>query len=161
MIAASSPRAASRMLAALALSGATVFAQPQPPAGAAAQAPWGGVAPLSMPIPPAGKLVAITNATILTASHGTIEKGTILIRDGKIAAIGANVTVPAGAVIIDGTGKFVTPGIIDAHSHSSLEGINEGTESVTSEALTPGKQAKFRTTISGVGVVAYKYAFVN
>ncbi|HLA90782.1 MAG TPA: amidohydrolase family protein [Gemmatimonadaceae bacterium] len=92
-----------------------------------------GVAPFTMPIPPAARLVAITNATILTASHGTIQRGTILIRDGKIAEVGSNVAVPAGAQVIDGTGKFVTPGIIDAHSHSSLEGINEGSSSVTAE----------------------------
>ncbi|MCC7131214.1 MAG: amidohydrolase [Gemmatimonadales bacterium] len=90
-------------------------------------------APLTGPVPPAGKLVAITNATIMTASHGTIPKGTVLIRDGKIAAVGANVTIPAGAEIIDGTGRYVTPGIIDAHSHSMAEGINEGTQSVTAE----------------------------
>ena len=45
---------------------------------------------VSLPIPAAGKLVAITNATIMTASNGTIEKGTIVIRDGKIAAVGAD-----------------------------------------------------------------------
>jgi imidazolonepropionase-like amidohydrolase len=92
-----------------------------------------GSGPLGIPIPPAGTLVAITNATILTASHGTIERGTILIRDGKIAAVGTNVQVPPGARVIDGTGRFVTPGIIDAHSHSASEGINEGTESVTAQ----------------------------
>ena len=54
---------------------------------------------VSLPIPAAGKLVAITNATIMTASNGTIEKGTIVIRDGKIAAVGADVPVPAGAKI--------------------------------------------------------------
>ena len=97
------------------------------------QAPASPNAPLAIPIPPAGTLVAIRNATILTASHGTIERGTILIRDGKIAAVGTNVEVPAGARIIDGTGRFVTPGIIDAHSHSASEGINEGTESVTAQ----------------------------
>jgi imidazolonepropionase-like amidohydrolase len=89
--------------------------------------------PLVMPIPAAAKLVAITNATILTAAKGTIQKGTILIRDGKIAAVGADVTVPAGAQIIDGTGRFVTPGIIDAHSHAAAEAINEGTNSITAE----------------------------
>ena len=88
--------------------------------------------PLGLPIPQAGTLVAITNATILTASNGTIEKGTIVIRDGKIAAVGADVAVPTGAKVIDGTGKYVTPGIIDAHSHSAAEAINEGTLSITS-----------------------------
>ena len=96
-----------------------------------AQAPAAPV--LGVPIPPAGTLVAITNATIITASHGTIENGTVLIRNGKIAAVGANVTVPAGARIIDGKGKYVMPGIIDAHSHSAGEAINEGTRSITAQ----------------------------
>jgi imidazolonepropionase-like amidohydrolase len=88
---------------------------------------------LSYPIPPAARLVAITNATIMTASNGTIPKGTIVIRDGKIAAVGANVSVPAGAQVIDGNGKFVIPGIVDAHSHSAAEAINEGTQSITAQ----------------------------
>ena len=87
---------------------------------------------VSLPVPEAGKLVAITNATIMTAAGATIPKGTIVIRDGKIAAVGADVAVPAGAKVIDGTGKYVTPGIIDAHSHSAAEAINEGTLSITS-----------------------------
>jgi len=88
---------------------------------------------LAMPIPAAATLVAITNATILTASHGTIENGTIVIRNGKIAAVGKDVAVPAGAQVIDGKGKFIMPGIIDAHSHSAGEAINEGTRSVTAQ----------------------------
>ncbi len=86
---------------------------------------------LKVDIPPAGTLVAITNATILTASHGTIENGTIIVRNGKIAAVGKNLAVPVGAQVIDGKGKFVMPGIIDAHSHSGSEGINEGSRSNT------------------------------
>jgi imidazolonepropionase-like amidohydrolase len=89
--------------------------------------------PLSLPPPPAGTLVAITNANIMTASHGTIMNGTILIRNGKIAEVGTNVQVPSGARIIDGRGKWVTPGIIDAHSHTAAEAINEGTQSITAE----------------------------
>lgn len=88
---------------------------------------------LSYPIPPAGRLVAITNATIMTAAKGTIPKGTILIRDGKITAVGPNVSVPAGAQVIDGDGKYVIPGIVDAHSHSAAEAINEGTQSITAQ----------------------------
>jgi imidazolonepropionase-like amidohydrolase len=94
-----------------------------------AQAPT----PYSIPIPPPAHLVAITNATILTVSHGTIARGTIVIREGKIAAVGADVAVPAGAQVIDGAGKYVMPGIIDEHSHSAAEAINEGTSSVTAE----------------------------
>ncbi len=88
---------------------------------------------LKMEIPAAGTLVAVTNATIITASHGTIDKGTIIIRNGKIAALGKDLAVPAGAQVIDGTGKYVMPGIIDEHSHSSGEAINEGTRSVTAQ----------------------------
>jgi imidazolonepropionase-like amidohydrolase len=80
-------------------------------------------------------LVAIVGGTILTVGpQGTIEKGTVLIRDGKIAAVGRDVQVPAGATVIDATGRFVMPGIIDAHSHTAVEeGVNECTESVTAE----------------------------
>jgi imidazolonepropionase-like amidohydrolase len=77
--------------------------------------------------------VLIKNATIMTASHGTIENGSILIRDGKIAAVGKDSEVQASpnARVIDATGMFVTPGLIDAHSHSALDDINEGALSVT------------------------------
>src|SRR5437763_11593922 len=55
----------------------------------------------------------IRNATIMTAAGPTIEKGSVLLRDGKIAAVGTSVTAPADALIIEGTGKYVTPGSID------------------------------------------------
>jgi imidazolonepropionase-like amidohydrolase len=77
-------------------------------------------------------VVAIRNATLVTVSHGTINNGTIVMRDGKIAALGTNVQVPAGATVVDGTGKFVTPGIIDAHSHIGNDAINEGATAVSS-----------------------------
>jgi imidazolonepropionase-like amidohydrolase len=77
-------------------------------------------------------LVAIRNATIVTVTRGTINNGTIVMRDGKIAAVGANVQVPAGATVVDGTGKFVSPGIIDAHSHIANDAINEGATTVSS-----------------------------
>lgn len=77
--------------------------------------------------------ILIKNATIMTASHGVIEGGSILIRDGKIAAVGKNGEVRAGANarVIDATGMYVTPGLIDAHSHSALDSVNEGALSVT------------------------------
>jgi imidazolonepropionase-like amidohydrolase len=92
------------------------------------------VAALCVPAGLAAQDIAIRNATIITIANGDIQNGTILVRGGKIAAVGTNVTVPAGVRVIDGTGKFVMPGIIDAHSHAALEnGINEGSESVTPE----------------------------
>ena len=78
--------------------------------------------------------IAIRNATIATITNGDIQNGTIVVQKGKITAVGANVQIPAGIKVIDGTGKFVMPGIIDAHSHAALEnGINENSESVTPE----------------------------
>lgn len=78
---------------------------------------------------------AIVGATILTVSPaGNIEKGTVLIQGGRITAVGADVKVPAGANVIDGAGRFVMPGIIDAHSHTAIEdNVNECTDSVTAQ----------------------------
>src|SRR3990172_5593041 len=76
--------------------------------------------------------VAIRGGTILTVTGGTIENGTVLIRDGKIAAVGTDVSIPAEAKLIDASGEFVMPGIIDAHSHIAAESINEGSVSVSS-----------------------------
>ena len=87
-----------------------------------------------LPAALAAQDIAIRNATIITITGGDIENGTIVVRNGKISAVGRNVNVPTGIRVIDGTGKFVMPGIIDAHSHAALEnGINEGSESVTPE----------------------------
>ena len=92
------------------------------------------IALLCAPVVMAAQDVAIRNATLITIARGDIPAGTIVVRGGKITAVGANVAIPAGMRVIDGTGKFVMPGIIDAHSHAALEGgINEGSESVTPE----------------------------
>lgn len=81
--------------------------------------------------PEASRDVVIRNATLLTVTHGRIPNGSLLIRDGKIAAVGANVSAPAGAQVIDAGGKYVTPGIIDAHAHIALDGdVNEATSPV-------------------------------
>ena len=76
--------------------------------------------------------VLIKNATVLTAARGTLQGTDILIRGGKIVRIGNGLAAGASAKVIDATGKYVTPGIIDAHSHSMVSAINEGTHSVTS-----------------------------
>lgn len=85
--------------------------------------------------PDASPVILIQNATILTVSHGTIENGAILIKDGKIAEVGPSIKAPAGAKVIDAAGQFVMPGIIDCHSHIAIEGgVNEGSVSVSSIA---------------------------
>lgn len=63
---------------------------------------------------------ALTNVRIVTAPGRVIERGTILTRDGRIAAVGANVTVPAGVVRLDLTGHTVFPGLIDAATSVGL-----------------------------------------
>jgi imidazolonepropionase-like amidohydrolase len=70
---------------------------------------------LYQPLP--SQTVLITNATVLTAAGERIERGSVLIAGGKIAAVGASLAPPAGATVVDAAGKWVTPGIIDAHSH--------------------------------------------
>jgi len=96
-----------------------------------------GSSPVSRATPPAdaGSVILIQNATILTVSHGIIENGSILIKDGKIADVGSSIKAPTGARLIDATGQFVMPGIIDCHSHIAIEGgVNEGSVSVSSIA---------------------------
>lgn len=81
-----------------------------------------------------GEGLLIKNATILTVTQGTIEKGSILILRGKIKAVGKDVEVPDAVRVIDATGRYVMPGIIDSHSHMGIEGgINEATGQVTPE----------------------------
>jgi imidazolonepropionase-like amidohydrolase len=78
--------------------------------------------------------VLIKNATVWTnEKDGKLENTDVLVRNGKIAQIGKN--LPAGSArVIDGTGKHLTPGIIDEHSHIAIsKGVNEGSQSVTSE----------------------------
>jgi imidazolonepropionase-like amidohydrolase len=92
------------------------------------------------PIP--ARPTLIRNATILTAAGPVIQNGSLLLRDGKVAAVGANVQAPSDAVIIDANGKWVTPGIIDTHSHmgvysspgiAALQDGNEMTDPVTAQ----------------------------
>jgi imidazolonepropionase-like amidohydrolase len=84
----------------------------------------------------------IRGATIMTAAGDVIANGELLMVDGKISAVGADVDAPAGAIVIDARGKFVTPGIIDTHSHlgvyaspgvSAHSDGNEATDPVTAD----------------------------
>lgn len=85
--------------------------------------------------PDAAPVILIQNATILTVTKGTMERGSILIKDGRIAEVGPSIKAPKDATVIDAEGKFVTPGIIDCHSHIAIEGgVNEGSISVSSIA---------------------------
>src|SRR5437879_5387451 len=82
--------------------------------------------------------VVIRNATILTATGQEIANGSILFKDGRIVAVGPRVESPADAVVVDGTGKYVTPGLIDDHSHLGVYAApGTDAESDGNEATTP------------------------
>ena len=112
--------------------------------------------PADAVVPPAPAAIVIQNATILTVSHGTIEHGSILIVNGKIAEVGQSVHAPKDAQVIDGAGQFVMPGIIDCHSHIAVDGsVNEGGMSVSSianiaEVLNPDDISIYRDLAGGV-----------
>jgi imidazolonepropionase-like amidohydrolase len=83
----------------------------------------------------ATETIAIRGGTVITVGpQGTIANATVLIRDGRIAAVGTDVAVPAAARVIDASGRYVVPGLIDAHSHTAVEGgVNECTDAVTAQ----------------------------
>ena len=108
----------------------------------------------------------IRNATLLTITHGTLENSDILIRRGKIAAIGKGLKAAANARLIDAAGKYVMPGIVDCHSHSMLDAINEGTLSVTSmvrtrDVLNPNDVDLYRELAGGVTTINILHGSAN
>jgi imidazolonepropionase-like amidohydrolase len=87
--------------------------------------------------PFSSRTVVIRNASILTAAGPLIRNGAVLLRDGKVAEVGAAVTAPADAQVIDAAGKYVTPGIIDDHSHlgvysaPGVDALSDGNEATS------------------------------
>jgi imidazolonepropionase-like amidohydrolase len=112
-------------------------------------------------------VMLIKNATVLTITKGTIQHGSILVRDGKIAEVGTNISAPAGANVIDATGLFVMPGIIDCHSHIAIQGgVNEGSVSDSSMAnildvLNPADPDIYRDLAGGVTVANVLHGSAN
>jgi imidazolonepropionase-like amidohydrolase len=118
----------------------------------------------SSPAPAAATL--IKNATIMTVTKGTMAGSDILLQNGRIAAIGKNLTPPAGATVIDATGKYVSPGIIDPHSHMMSDATNEGTLSVTSmvriqDVLNPTAVNIYRALAGGVTTINVLHGSAN
>ncbi len=113
-------------------------------------------------------MLAIVNGRVLTITQGTLEPGTVLIEDGRISQVGTDVQIREDAEIIDASGKWVTPGFIDAHSHIGLFGEpsteatadgNEATEPVTPQlrgidSLNPQDPA-FQDVVSAGVTAAY------
>ncbi len=110
--------------------------------------------------------VLIRNATVLTVTNGTLEDTDILISDGIIAEIGTNLRAPRGVEEVDATGKFVMPGIIDAHAHIALSSVNEGTSPVTAEVsmedvTNPYSLGIYRASAGGVTVSHIMHGSAN
>ena len=112
-------------------------------------------------------VLAIVGGTVLTMAGETIENGTVVVRDGRIAEVGSGVRPPGGAHVIDAGGGYVIPGIFDAHSHiSTAEGINEGSLAVTSMAriedvVDPTDIAIYRALAGGVTTVNVLHGSAN
>jgi imidazolonepropionase-like amidohydrolase len=121
---------------------------PRPPTQPPAAPQQTGAAPLVANVyestykPFPSRTTVIRNATILTAAGPIIERGSILLQGGQVVALGPSVNAPADALVIDAAGKWVTPGIIDTHSHmgvyaapgiESLQDGNEATSPNTAE----------------------------
>lgn len=101
--------------------------------------------------------VLIKNGTVITITDGTLENTDVLIRDGKIAKIGQDLRSPSGIEVVDAAGKYVMPGIIDAHSHIALDAVNEATSPVTAQvwvgdALDPFDISIYRALAGGVTI---------
>lgn len=117
--------------------------------------------------PDAPSVILIQDATILTVSHGTIEHGSILIKDGKIAEVGKSIKAPKDAQVFDAAGQYVIPGIIDCHSHIAIDGsVNEGSISVssmanTADVLNPDDIDIYRDLAGGVTVANILHGSAN
>ena len=100
--------------------------------------------------------VVIKNAIVMTATHGNIQNGSVWIHDGKIRAVGGNIDMPYAATVIDAGGKYLTPGIVDSHSHIALDDdVNEATSPVTphmmmKDAFDYQDKAIYRALAGGV-----------
>ena len=153
------------------------------------KAQGGGTAPHSTPLPPgegggtlevrpapareagpvaAPPAVVVRGATVWTQGPaGILEGADLLVAGGRIVAVGKGLAAPAGALEVDGRGKHVTPGIIDAHSHTAIDGnVNEGTHNVTAEVrirdvLDPLDVAIYRELAGGTTVANVLHGSAN
>lgn len=99
----------------------------------AANYPLGAHGVASLPVQPAA--VLFRNATVWTSgSQRVIERGSVLVQRGKIVAVGRELAAPADAIVVDASGKHITAGLIDCHSHTASDGgINEVGQAITAE----------------------------
>ncbi|MGH7480831.1 MAG: amidohydrolase family protein, partial [Longimicrobiales bacterium] len=112
------------------------------------------------------EVTLIRGATIFTVTNGRIEGGDVLIREGRIAAVGTDVDAPGDARIVDATGMYVMPGIIDAHSHIAADAINEGSVAVSAmvgirDVIDPEDESIYRAVAGGVTSINLLHGSAN
>lgn len=111
--------------------------------------------------------VLVRNATIWTSGpQGRLENADLLVRAGKVVQVGQRLTAPAGAVIIDGTGKHVTPGLIDPHTHTGVSAVNESGFAIVPEVqmgdvLTHNNIWMYRQLAGGLTTQMIKHGSAN
>jgi len=96
-------------------------------------APLAAAQPAPNPGAPERGDLLIRGATVLTVTQGTLENADVLVRDGRIAQVGPGIAPPRGVRVVDASGLYLMPGIVDAHSHIALSSVNEATSPVTAE----------------------------
>ena len=101
---------------------------------------WSGVLlALVVAVPAEAQVVAITNGTVYPVSSPKLEHATVLLRDGRIAAVGRNIAVPADATVVDAAGKWITPGLIHAGNSLGLRLTDSGAQEETQEDVVLGE----------------------
>jgi N-acetylglucosamine-6-phosphate deacetylase len=119
--------------------------------------------------PPATpKVAAFTGATIWTCGdRGVLRDATLLIAEGKVAGVGTDLRIPDNAVVTDATGLHITPGLIDCHSHTAIDGaVNEGTQTISAEVrigdvVDPDDIAIYRELAGGLTVANLLHGSAN
>ncbi len=112
--------------------------------------------------------VLVRNATIWTSGpEGVLEEADLLVRRGKVSRVGKGLQAPDNAVVIDGTGKHVTPGLIDCHSHTAIAGdVNEGNYTVSAEVritdvIDPDRIELYRQLSGGLTIAHQLHGSAN
>ncbi len=119
----------------------------------------------SVPEQPA--TVLVRNATVWTqGAQGRLENADLLVQRGKVVRVGTNLSAPSGAVIIDGTGKHVTPGLIDPHTHTGVSAVNESGFAIVPEVqmgdvLTHNNVWMYRQLAGGLTMQMVKHGSAN
>ena len=122
--------------------------------------------PLDLPPSSAEGSVLLRGGTVHTVTGGVLEDTDVLVEDGTITRIGQGLSAPRGVEVVDVTGKHVTPGIVDAHSHIALTSVNEATNPVVAEvqmrdALDPTDIGIYRALAGGVTTIHTMHGSAN